>query len=159
MLRKRGGCFIGAGTRLLAYDSRSGAWRRQWVDEADVGFWGWRRHGDSVLMSAELELAAWTIEGEKLWTTFVEPPWGYDVVGDEVRLDVMGTKTVFGLRNGPEQSPAAVIDHPAPSTCDCRSISGAVRGSSVGRGAGADGEVSDGRERMCSRTALQGGCV
>jgi hypothetical protein len=50
--------FIGAGTRLLAYQARSGRWRRCWVDEAEYGFWGWRKHEDVVVMSAELELAA-----------------------------------------------------------------------------------------------------
>ena len=52
-------------------------------------------------MEAELELAAWTIQGHKLWTTFVEPPWSYNVVGDTVTLDVMGTITTFPLISGP----------------------------------------------------------
>jgi hypothetical protein len=50
--------FIGAGTRPLAYQARSDPWRRCWVDEAEYGFWGWRKHEDVVVMSAELELAA-----------------------------------------------------------------------------------------------------
>ena len=37
---------IGAGTRLLAYDVNLR--RRLWEDAADVGFWGWKRHGDIV---------------------------------------------------------------------------------------------------------------
>jgi hypothetical protein len=36
--------FLGAGARLLAYDLRVP--RRLWEDEADTGFWGWRRHGE-----------------------------------------------------------------------------------------------------------------
>jgi hypothetical protein len=68
--------FVGAGTRLLCYEGR---WRRSWVDEAECGFSEWAQHGDVVLMSAELELAAWTTDGIKLWTTFVEPPWSYRV--------------------------------------------------------------------------------
>ncbi len=52
-------------------------------------------------MSAELELAAWRITGEKLWTRFVEPPWGYDVVDGQVNLDIMGDKTTFSLEKGP----------------------------------------------------------
>ena len=91
--------FVGAGTRLLAYDLRGS--HRLWEDAADTGFWGWKRHGDVVVMSAELELAAWTLEGRKLWSTFVEPPWEYDVQGARLHLDVMGTKSVFDLRNGP----------------------------------------------------------
>jgi hypothetical protein len=55
----------------------------------------------SILLSAELELAAWDTDGRKLWTTFVEPPWGYTVEGDRVHLDVMGNKQSFTLRDGP----------------------------------------------------------
>lgn len=93
--------FIGAGTRLLAYEDRSGGWRRSWVDEADFGFWGWRRHEDVVVMSAELELAAWTTDGRKLWTTFVEPPWSYRVAAGQIVLDVMGDIRTIDLRQGP----------------------------------------------------------
>jgi hypothetical protein len=91
--------FIGAGTRLLAYDLESP--RRLWEYAADFGFWSWDRHGDVVLMSAEPELAAWDTAGRKLWTTFVEPPWTYRVVADTVRLDVMGRETDFPLDHGP----------------------------------------------------------
>ena len=31
---------------------------RLWEDYAEIGFWSWQRHDDTVLMSAELELAA-----------------------------------------------------------------------------------------------------
>jgi hypothetical protein len=93
--------FLGAGTRLLAYEGRSGRWRRSWIDETDCGFWGWRQHGDVVVMSAELELAAWSTEGAKLWTTFVEPPWSYRVAQGQVVLDVMGAVRSFDLHGGP----------------------------------------------------------
>jgi hypothetical protein len=73
---------------------------RQWQDDADTGFWGWRLHDDVVVMSAELELAAWTTGGEKLWTTFVEPPWSYAVEDSTVRLDVMGEISEFPLQRG-----------------------------------------------------------
>ena len=92
--------FVGAGTRLLAYDLTGP--RRLWEDVADVGFWGWAQHGEYVLMSAELELAAWDTRGRKLWTTFAEPPWAYRVEGDQVRLDVMGRELCFHLNVGPE---------------------------------------------------------
>jgi hypothetical protein len=92
--------FIGAGTRLLAYHARSGAWQRSWIDDAELGFWRWRQHGDVVVMSAELELAVWTTDGTKLWTTFVEPPWSYQVEADQVVLDVMGAVRTFDLRRG-----------------------------------------------------------
>jgi hypothetical protein len=49
--------FIGAGRRLLAYDLKRAA--RLWEDVAGVGFVHWSVYPDAVLMSAELELAAW----------------------------------------------------------------------------------------------------
>jgi hypothetical protein len=93
------GLFLGAGTRLLAY--ALDAPRRLWEDVADFGFWGWDRVGDVVLMSAELELAAWDTAGTKRWTTLVEPPWGYRVEGGTVHLDVMGRESQFPLAAGP----------------------------------------------------------
>lgn len=95
--------FIGAGTRLLAYRLTPSP-QRLWIDRANTGFWYWAQSGDVVLMAAELELAAWSIEGEKLWTTFVEPPWSYSVSDEQVRLDVMGTISTFPLRQGPRFS-------------------------------------------------------
>jgi hypothetical protein len=49
-------------------------------------------HGPTVLMAAELELAARDHRGGKLWSMFVEPPWTYQVASGLVELDVMGTK-------------------------------------------------------------------
>lgn len=95
--------FVGAGERLLAYDL--GTSKRLWEDSADTGFWSWARHDDVVVMSAELEIAAWDLEGRKLWSRFVEPPWEYRVEDGRVHLDVMGTTSAFGLHGGPmEQS-------------------------------------------------------
>jgi hypothetical protein len=91
--------FIGAGERLLAYRLTPPA--RLWGDHADAGFWFWQRHADHVLMSAELELAAWDKRGVKLWTTFVEPPWDYAVKDGVVHLDVVGQKSAFPLASGP----------------------------------------------------------
>lgn len=90
---------LGAGTRLLAYDLRAS--RRLWEDEADTGFWGWSRHEDTILMAAELEFAAWDTHARKLWTTFVEPPWSYEVASNSVELDVMGVKSTFSIGTGP----------------------------------------------------------
>jgi hypothetical protein len=99
LVPESGVLFVGAGVRLLAYDLRG--LRRLWEDAADTGFWGWKRHGDVIVMSAELELAAWTLEGKKLWSTFVEPPWDYEVRSARVHLDVMGKKCEFDLATGP----------------------------------------------------------
>jgi hypothetical protein len=90
--------FIGAGTRLLASELRKPA--RLWEDQADLGFWHWQRHGRFVLMSAEVELAAWDTDGQKKWTTFVEPPWSYRVAGGLVQLDVMGNEETFPIETG-----------------------------------------------------------
>lgn len=94
-----GTLFVGAGTTLMAYDLNGP--RRLWEDAADVGFWCWRRHGELVVMSAELEMAVWDIWGRKLWATFVEPPWHYTVEGGDIHLDVMGTRSRFPIRSGP----------------------------------------------------------
>lgn len=93
--------FVGANERLLAYDLR--AVKRLWEAKTDAGFWGWRRYGDIVVMSAELELAAYSLEAKRLWTMMVEPPWDYSVHDGNVQLDVMGTKTEFALATGPRQ--------------------------------------------------------
>ncbi len=94
--------FIGAGERLLAYDLK--APKRLWLDSADTGFWQWDRQSDFVLMAAELEFAAWTKEGTKLWTTFVEPPWDYVLTQDSGVLDIMGKKMPFTLLHGPDRA-------------------------------------------------------
>lgn len=92
--------FIGAGVRLLAYTLNTKP-ERLWIDQADVGFWSWSRFGEFVLMAAELELAAWTTRADKLWSTFVEPPWGFSVSGDTVNLDIVGAKSTFNIATGP----------------------------------------------------------
>lgn len=94
--------FIGAGERVLAYDLPQSC--RLWEDHAQMGFWGFERHGDVIVMSAELELAAWDVRGRKLWTTFVAPPWSYELRGDTVEVEVMGTWRSFNLNAGPPDS-------------------------------------------------------
>jgi hypothetical protein len=85
--------FLGAGRRLLGYDLSGPA--RLWEDEADCGFWAWSRYGGVVLMMAELELAAWTVEGQKLWSRFADPPWEYRVEGSVVVIsDCRGVERV-----------------------------------------------------------------
>ncbi|MDB5075801.1 MAG: hypothetical protein JWO42_1980 [Chloroflexi bacterium] len=93
--------FIGLQERLLAYDLA--APMRLWEDREDTDreFWGWSRHGDTVLMAAELELAAWDGYGRKLWSTFVEPPWDYRVECGTVHLTVLDTPVSFSLEHGP----------------------------------------------------------
>ncbi|SDN22376.1 hypothetical protein [Allokutzneria albata] len=91
--------FVGAGRGVHAY--RLDSPRLLWHDETACGFWGWSQYGDVVLMSAELELAAWSTSGEKLWATGVEPPWTYAVHDGTVSLDVLGEPSSFPVRTGP----------------------------------------------------------
>lgn len=94
------GCvFIGAGSRVLCYNLDEKV--RLWEQRVDFGFWGWQQFDDVVVMSSELELAAWDHHGRKLWRTFVEPPWHYSVAGQALTLDIMGVVDQFDLRNGP----------------------------------------------------------
>jgi len=93
--------FLGIDERLVAYDLSEP--RRLWEDSTDCGVLGWAKHGQYVLMSAELELAAWDDHGQKQWSTFVEPPWTYSVSENEVRLDVMGNQSAFPMGSGPRK--------------------------------------------------------
>lgn len=95
--------FLGAGERLLCYSMEVPSEpRRLWEDVAEIGFWRWTRAGDTILMCAELELVAFTIDGAKLWTMVVEPPWSVEVDGlGEAAVDVMGRISRFPVRFGP----------------------------------------------------------
>lgn len=90
--------FVGAGEQLLGYNIE----RRERIfeDRTDCGFWGWTRQGDYVLMAAELEFGVWRKTGEKLWSVFVEPPWTFNVSGENVELDIMGQLKIFSLETG-----------------------------------------------------------
>jgi hypothetical protein len=90
--------FLGAGQRLLGYDLSGPA--RLWEDEANCGFWSWSRYGGVVLMSAELELAAWTDEGQKSWSRFADPPWEYQVQGSAVVVSDLRAVERLDLRTG-----------------------------------------------------------
>jgi hypothetical protein len=94
-------CFIGSLDILVAY--RLDTLEEVWQDVADNGCFGWNRAGDYVLMSAELELAAWDIDGEKRWSTLVEPPWSYQVEDGLVYLNMMDNLFSFPLDTGPTE--------------------------------------------------------
>lgn len=91
--------FVGCSTTVCAYDLRQPT--RLWTDTTEIAFLGWQRHGEAVVMSAELELAAWDLQGRKLWSTFVEPPCDYTVVDNKVHLMVMDVLMTFPLMSGP----------------------------------------------------------
>ena len=58
-------------------------------------------------MLAELEFAAWDFKGNRMWSTFVEPPWVYDVKGERIELDVMGERSSFAATTRPKPSAPA----------------------------------------------------
>jgi hypothetical protein len=58
-------------------------------------------NGAGIKMSAELELAVWDIQGKKLWSTFVEPPWTYSLKDHTIEIEVMGARASFPLHEGP----------------------------------------------------------
>jgi len=91
--------FIGAGERLLAY--RLEPVEKLWEEYTMMGFWGWERYRERVIMSAEMELAAWDSHGHKRWSLSVEPPWSYHIEGDTIQLEVMGQPSSFSLQEGP----------------------------------------------------------
>lgn len=90
--------FIGAGERLLCYDIEKR--KRLWEDATHCGFWHWKQCGSFVLMSAELEFGVWNQSGDKLWSTFVEPPWSFKVKDQSIELDVMGDLRIHRLSDG-----------------------------------------------------------
>lgn len=101
---------VGGGNRMICYHREAGRWWRERERVVEVGFWGLARHGEMILMEAELELAAWTSSGVHRWSAFVEPPWGYEVDGGIVRLDVMGKQSTLDLRTGlPIESQAGPV--------------------------------------------------
>ncbi len=58
-------------------------------DSAGLGFHAFERYGPYVIMCAELEVGAWTIQGKRQWSQFVEPPWTYRVEKGTLSVDVI----------------------------------------------------------------------
>ncbi len=90
--------FVGAGERLLCYDLKT--FTLLWEDQTQIGFGDWSKEQGFVILSAELEIVVFDTSGQKLWGTFVEPPWEYAIVGDNVELDIMGREEVRCLKTG-----------------------------------------------------------
>lgn len=90
---------IGAAHRLLAYDLRGP--EKLWEDHVEFGFLEFGRHDDTIVMSGELTLTAYDLQGQERWSMFVEPPWDYAVQDGQITVDVMGRVQSFGLRCGP----------------------------------------------------------
>jgi len=60
LVPETGRVFAGAGTRLICYCRDDGRWWRQWEHDLEAGgVWALARHGEMIVMGAELELGAW----------------------------------------------------------------------------------------------------
>lgn len=87
--------FIGAGQRVLIYDLKQ---RKKIAEDFyNEGFLGWMRYREYVIMLAELDVACWRLNGEKMWSRFVEPPYNVEFEDDKIILDIMGKKTKFEI--------------------------------------------------------------
>jgi hypothetical protein len=95
--------FVGCGESVCAYDMATG--KKLHHDITPYAFHSWNRHGDIVIMSGELEVAGFTLDGVKVWSSVVESPWDYTVAGDKMSTIVMGHRVEFSLREGPGTIP------------------------------------------------------
>ena len=91
--------FFGCGESVCTYDMPTG--RKLHHDITPYAFHSWNRHGDVVVMSGELEVAGFALDGTKLWSAAVESPWDYGVSGANMYTLVMGHKVEFSLLDGP----------------------------------------------------------
>lgn len=96
-----GVAFLGAGERLLAYTINTP--QRIWEKFTAVGFWSWNQVDGVILMAAELELRAFDLNANEMWSCFVQPPWSFGIEEREIVLEVMGEITRFGIESGPEK--------------------------------------------------------
>lgn len=91
--------FFGAGTQILTYSlSPEVALITEY--SVEIGFWGWVQHKNFVILLAELEFSVWNLDGKKIWSQFVEPPWDYDLNDNIVSLDIMGCINRYDLYTG-----------------------------------------------------------
>lgn len=99
LVEDTGVLFFGCGESICAYDMATG--KKLHHDITPYAFHSWNRHGDVVIMSGELEVAAYALDGTKLWSSVVESPWDYGVTGGKMYTLVMGHRVEFPLRDGP----------------------------------------------------------
>jgi hypothetical protein len=95
--------FYGCGESVCAYDIATGT--KLHHDITPHAFHSWNRHDDVVIMSGELEVAAYALDGTKLWSATVESPWDFGVTGEKMYTLVMGHRVEFPLREGPGDTP------------------------------------------------------
>ncbi|HVJ86552.1 MAG TPA: hypothetical protein VM452_12965 [Caulifigura sp.] len=83
LIPETGTLFVGASPTIAVYDV---ATPRRLVHDNDIWFYDWARHGDIVLMSSEMELAGFSLDGDRLWTEYIDPPWSMRVENDVVEI-------------------------------------------------------------------------
>lgn len=79
--------FIGAGIIIKTYDLKNH--KKVFQKDTFVGFWGWQRWAEYVIMLEELEFGVYDLKGNEIWSTYVEPPWTYEINEGIVTLNVM----------------------------------------------------------------------
>lgn len=94
--------FVGAGTVIRTYDLKQQ--KKRFEKELPCGFWGWIRHNDLVIMQEELQFGIYTLDGQEIWSTYVEPPWTFEIHGGLVTLNVMDEITYRDLRTGEQKN-------------------------------------------------------
>ncbi len=99
LVEQTGVMFFGCGESVCAYDMATG--QKLHHDITPFVFHSWNRHGDVVIMSGELEVAGYSLDGTKLWSSVVESPWDYTVSGDKMNTIVMGHRVEFPIHKGP----------------------------------------------------------
>ena len=93
-----GTLFIGAGKVVRTYDLKNH--NRKIEKKFSCGFWGWSRHNNLILMQEELEFGIYTLDGLEVWSTFVEPPWTYEIEDEHVKLTFMDKISYRDLKTG-----------------------------------------------------------
>ena len=103
LVEQTGVMFFGCGESVCVYDMATG--QKLHHDITPYVFHSWNRHGDTVVMSGELEVAGYALDGTKRWSSTVESPWDYTVTGERMHTIVMGHRVEFSLHNGPGGTP------------------------------------------------------
>jgi hypothetical protein len=106
LVEQTGVMFFGCGESVCAYDMATG--KKLHHDITPYAFHSWNRHGDVVIMSGELEVSGYALDGTKLWSSVVESPWDYTVAGERMHTIVLGHRVEFALREGPGPNPLVV---------------------------------------------------
>ena len=92
--------FIGAGSRMLAYDLTTR--RRLWIEDAQemMLFWGWLRRGQHVFAMGELELAVYGLDATPRFRIAADPPWPFEVSGAVLTVETDSETRGYSMADG-----------------------------------------------------------